>query len=390
LPTRRGFDSFRGPYLGALHFSSHLRKPTVGEGPDGYDFRHNEEVDLAANGTYSSDLIAEYADELIRSHVVEYKDNPLFLYLPFQDVHSPLEVPDEYLDLYPNMKNKARQKFSAKVSALDDSIGKIIKSLRENGLYENSLIVFTADNGGQVLAGGNNYPLRGIKSTIWEGGTRAAAFVHAPYILNRQGEISNNLMHVTDWLPTFISAAGGNLDELLNEQSIDGIDQWASLLGNTESPRTEMIYNIDPGSRNSKEFFIHAGIRVNEMKLLLGNPGQPDRAIPVEEVIEMDEALEEQLNYLLHLFASTDIPCPLVRLYNLTADPNEQHNLAKEMPEHVELLTERLQPYFDTMLAPHVAKQVPEGNPNLENGGFWGPGWCTAQPETCTTDSCAL
>ena len=46
----------------------------------------------------------------------------------------------------------------------------------------------------------------------------------------------------------------------------------------------------------------------------------------------MDEALEEQLNYLLHLFASADIPCPLVRLYNLTADPNEQHNLAKEMP----------------------------------------------------------
>ena len=76
------------------------------------------------------------------------------------------------------------------------------------------------------------------------------------------------------------------MDELLNEQSIDGIDQWASLLGNTESPRTEMIYNIDPGSPNSKEFFIHAGIRVNEMKLLLGNPGQPDRAIPVEEVIE--------------------------------------------------------------------------------------------------------
>ena len=76
------------------------------------------------------------------------------------------------------------------------------------------------------------------------------------------------------------------MDELLNEQSIDGIDQWASLLGSTESPRTEMIYNIDPGSKNSKEFFIHAGIRVNEMKLLLGNPGQPDRAIPVEEVIE--------------------------------------------------------------------------------------------------------
>ena len=57
-------------------------------------------------------MIAEYADEIIKTHSEEYKDNPLFLYLPFQDVHSPLEVPDEYLDLYPNEKNKARQKFS--------------------------------------------------------------------------------------------------------------------------------------------------------------------------------------------------------------------------------------------------------------------------------------
>ena len=57
-------------------------------------------------------MIAEYADEIIKTHSEEFKDNPLFLYLPFQDVHSPLEVPDEYLDLYPNEKNRARQKFS--------------------------------------------------------------------------------------------------------------------------------------------------------------------------------------------------------------------------------------------------------------------------------------
>ena len=57
-------------------------------------------------------MIAKYADETIRSHSEEFQDNPLFLYLPFQDVHSPLEVPQEYLDLYPDMKNKARQKFS--------------------------------------------------------------------------------------------------------------------------------------------------------------------------------------------------------------------------------------------------------------------------------------
>ena len=70
-------------------------------------------------------MIAEYANEIIKTHSEEYKENPLFLYLPFQDVHSPLEVPDEYLDLYPNEKNKARQKFS--------------------GLKKNYYIIFTTE-----------------------------------------------------------------------------------------------------------------------------------------------------------------------------------------------------------------------------------------------------
>merc|ERR1712018_415635 len=99
------------------------------------------------------------ADDLIKSHVSEHSETPLFLYLPFQDVHSPLQVPDEYLELYPEVKNEARRKLLAKASALDDAIGQIISALKSNGLYENSIIVFTSDNGGQVLHGGNNYPL---------------------------------------------------------------------------------------------------------------------------------------------------------------------------------------------------------------------------------------
>ena len=128
------------------------------------------------------------------------------------------------------------------------------------------------------------------------------------------------------------------MDELLNEQSIDGIDQWASLLGNTESPRTEMIYNIDPGSPNSKEFFIHAGIRVNEMKLLLGNPGQPDRAIPVEEVIEgllnlhhyfalNTSSYIELLNiqFLNSIFSEECCSCRLWFLYSLSTLKLKNH-----------------------------------------------------------------
>ena len=82
------------------------------------------------------------------------------------------------------------------------------------------------------------------------------------------------------------------------------------------------------------------------------------------------------------------------RLYNLTADPNEHNNLAQDMPEMVEMLSLRLEPYFDSMIPPHVAAQVEEGNPNLneKEPGFWSTGWCTAQPETTckTSESCVF
>ena len=79
------------------------------------------------------------------------------------------------------------------------------RSLRRAGLYDNTVIVFTSDNGGQVLSGGNNYPLRGNKVTLWEGGTRAASFVHSP-LLERPGRVSRAIIHVTDWYPTRAAA----------------------------------------------------------------------------------------------------------------------------------------------------------------------------------------
>ena len=88
------------------------------------------------------------------------------------------------------------------------------------------------------------------------------------------------------------------------------------------------------------------------------------------------------------MFQSSEVLCDQIRLYNLTSDPNEKNNLAEGMPEIVEMLTEKLKPYFNSMIPPHVKAQVIEGNPNLfENGGFWRPGWCTAEPETCTSNS---
>ena len=121
LPTERGFDTFHGYYTGAEEYYTHTRGATIGGGPPGYDFRSGNEVDHGANGTYSSFLIADRATRIIENHVKTNFEDPLFMYLPFQNVHSPLQVPKNYSDLYPHLKNAYRKTYSGKFSMILNS-----------------------------------------------------------------------------------------------------------------------------------------------------------------------------------------------------------------------------------------------------------------------------
>lgn len=97
------------------------------------------------------------------------------------------------------------------VAALDRSVGRVVTALEERGMLENSIIVFMADNGAPTLGRfpnwGSNYPLRGLKETMWEGGVRGAAMIWSP-LIPAAPRVSNELMHITDWLPTLYAAGG--------------------------------------------------------------------------------------------------------------------------------------------------------------------------------------
>ncbi|GFS12535.1 arylsulfatase B [Elysia marginata] len=191
---------------------------------------------------------------------------PLFLYLPYQNVHEPLEVPKNYSELYPNIKDEKRKVFSGMVTALDDAVGDVVANLKRKGIYNNTLIVFTADNGGWVNYGGNNYPLRGGKFTVFEGGTRAAGFVHGP-MFNKTGIKYDGLIHIVDWLPTLAEAAGAANDA----HDLDGVSQWQSLLSATvPSKRQEVVYNLDLSWGPVQG---RAAIRHGDYKLVAGFPG---------------------------------------------------------------------------------------------------------------------
>ncbi|XP_063601652.1 arylsulfatase B-like [Penaeus indicus] len=295
-PTSRGFDTFYGYYTGAEDYFHHFRlqmgrkeMPNFVEYPShktkkgtrfGYDFRNNTTPDLSVDGTYSTYAFASYVENLLSSRSPR---DPMFLYLPFQSVHSPLEVPENYTRPYRHIKHKDRRTKLGMVTAMDEAVGRVVAALKSSGHYNNSVIVFTTDNGGPTVSAGNNWPLRGNKSTLWEGGTRGAAFVHSP-LLQNPGTVSHKLIHVTDWYKTFMGLAGGEAPK-----DTDGFDQWSALDGLSESPRTRMIYNID----NTTTF--SAGIRYGDYKLLVGNPGPGEWTPPPEDAQDTNSTVNPAL-----------------------------------------------------------------------------------------------
>jgi len=133
------------------------------------------------------------------------------------------------------------------LSAVDEGIANVTAALARNGMLDETLLVFTADNGGPTTTGdgvgARNWPLRGGKHSIWEGGVRATAFVHGPPALlpSGGGAAYEGLMHGADWLPTLSSVAGYDLNQTL---PLDGVDQWAALSGSGQQsgfPRSSVV-----------------------------------------------------------------------------------------------------------------------------------------------------
>ncbi|CAL1533543.1 unnamed protein product [Lymnaea stagnalis] len=368
-PTYRGFDSFFGYYNSMEDYYNKTYD-------NGYDFRDGKDVYRAANGTYSSYLYTERMEQVIASHD---QRQPLFLYLPFQNVHEPLEVPKNYSDLYPNIKDEARRTLSGMVTALDDAVGSVVAALKKKGLYEQSLIVFTADNGGWVTYGGNNYPLRGGKFTVFEGGTRSVAFVHSP-MFGQKGFRYDGLMHMVDWFPTLVEASGSTY----TDPDQDGVSQWSSLQTfSTPSKRQEVVYNLDLSIDPIQG---RAAIRVGDFKLVAGFPGlYPDWYKPgqiTSDALANISHLAHQISDTGHInwsgVSETLIamePPIFCYLFNVTDDPTESKNIYDKHPDIVQQLEARLAYHKTRYVPPDFPPYTPEADPS-RFGGVWTPGWC--------------
>ncbi|KAK6191760.1 hypothetical protein SNE40_003362 [Patella caerulea] len=362
-PTYRGFDSFYGYYNGQEDYYSHKIM-------FGLDYRDDKKVVDDKEGVYSAFSYTERAKKIIESHNTS---DPMFLYLAFQDVHAPLQVPKRFEDMYSNINDKNRRIYSGMVSALDEAVGNITKSLVQNGFMDNILIVFTADNGGIPTFGGNNLPLRGAKSTLWEGGTKGASFVYSPTLLDKTGYINTEMMHATDWFATFLDVAGGQ-----PEKGVDGISQWDMLRTGSPSKRNEFIYNIDEINKN-------AAIRYGDLKLIEGSAGRFNDWYPVptsnlenfktaDHIYDLNEKTDLGVEHFeIENIAESDEP--QYRLFNITADPTEHFDIADQFPDLVTKLKDKLVEYKKLLVPAFDPSFSPKSLPIFYDG-VWTPGWC--------------
>jgi arylsulfatase B len=389
-PTYRGFDSHLGYWTGHQDYFDH----TAVEAPGwGLDMRRNMDVAYDLHGSYSTDVFAKEAVNVINSH---NSSTPLFLYLAHAAVHSgnpynPLPAPDETVEKFDYITDYKRQRFAAIMSKLDDSVGAVVNALAERNMLENSVIIFSTDNGGAAagfnLNAASNYPLRGVKNTLWEGGVRGAGLLWSPLIKQPQ-RVARQFMHISDWLPTLLSIAGGNVSQLEN---IDGVDQWQSLSEDLASTRTAILHNID-------DIYGNAALTVGTWKLVKGTTyngtwdnwygpsgrdydynatlvidsvtGQALKSINISLTPEMIEVLRNFSTISCSNSNIRDVTCKPVEascLFNITEDPCEMNNLADEYPEILKSLEETLIKFNNTAVLPGNLPLDPRGDPKYWN-----------------------
>lgn len=292
MPLNNGFDEFFGvPYSNDM--DNHYYRNIDFQSPPLPLYRNNEIIE---NGPDQDYLTRIYTEEAVRQ-IKEKDGRPFFIYLAHNMPHYPLHAS-------PDFKGKSKLGiYGDVIMELDWSMGEIINCLKQEGIYDNTIVIFTSDNG---PAAGSALPLRGRKAQTWEGGQREPGIIAWPGHIPA-GVTSNEFVTTMDLMPTLASIAGANIPEGL---SFDGAD-IESLLVNPE--KTDLPDR--PFYYWSRDGEIEA-VRLGEWKLHIKKTRGWNTA--------------EQ----------GDFP---VSLYNLNEDISEQNNLAMKNPEKVEELFELIE-----------------------------------------------
>jgi arylsulfatase A-like enzyme len=292
-PARRGFDEFFG-FLGGAH--GYLgQRPAAAQGANAIR-RNDAPVD---EKEYLTTAITREAVSFIDRH----KAAPFFLYVPYNAVHTPQQVPPKYVEPFASVKDEKRRLMLAMLAALDEGVGQILGKLRDTGLEENTLVVFISDNGGPTFGNASrNTPFRGIKGELWEGGIRV------PFMLQwkgrlRPGQVIDHPVIALDLFPTSLAASGVDPRP---QPPLDGVNLLPWLEGKAQGrPHDTLYWRFKP----------QWAIRDGDYKLIA-----PRNAAP--------------------------------QLFDLSKDPGEKSDLSKDKPEVAKRLREKYDAWNAQLMEP--------------------------------------
>ncbi|XP_071453512.1 arylsulfatase B-like [Hetaerina americana] len=425
-PEFRGFDSHFGHWTNQQDYYDH----TGFYGDDwGLDMHRGLEPAWDVHGKYTTELYTEEAVNVINDHK---RNKPLFLYLSHHAVHSanfyePLQAPDKTVEEFSYIENYQRRKYAAMIHWLDESVGKVVEALAANGMLNNSIIIFATDNGGAPDGlgrnAGSNWPLRGAKFSLWEGGTRGVALIWSP-LLKKRSRLAKQLMHVSDWVPTLLSAVNAS-DKA--SPDLDGHDLWKALVEDASSSRENVLLNIDSVENEAAfrdgdwkikmgAFTLFSGLRdgwygpsglgheyrYNMTLVVNSRVSQAMNSLGYELQEEQIMSLREQARVrcdmestnLENVVYNTDFivgppracdsqvqPC----LFNIRYDPCEKRNLADLYPGILTSLLNKIAQINETALPAANVPTVLESRPSL-----WGYLWTNYGDENVSQDKCSI
>jgi arylsulfatase A-like enzyme len=307
-PQNRGFDHFYGNTVGEVDYFTHQRSGIT---------------DWQRDGKFISEqgyVTTLFGDEAVKVIEEQDKTKPFFLYFASLAPHAPYQAPQADADRYAStIKDPTRRTYAAMITSLDDQVGRIVAALEKRGLRENTLIIFSSDNGGPrsaVVASGahskeeraasgvtqeslpaSNGELRGGKGSLYEGGVRTPTLFNWPGRL--EPRIVNEPLHMVDIMPTALALAGGTANPA--DKPLDGEDIWATVAEGRPSPHDDILVNVEA----FRGAVIKGKWKLIKIALL---PGKTE-------------------------------------LFDLTTDPGEKANVADQNPEVVRDLETRLIAY---------------------------------------------
>ncbi len=322
-PQNRGFDYFYGNLIGEVDYFSKERGGLI-------DWQRNGRF-LRESG-YFTTLIGDEAVSIIDKHETS---SPLFLYVASLAPHAPYQAPKSDIDGYKDAAgNEQRHTYAAMITALDTQVGRIVAALKQKNMFDNTLIIFTSDNGGATSAlfatgarspeertesGGvalgakppaSNGDLRGGKGSLHEGGVRVPAIFHWPAKL--KPKVVDEPIGIVDVMPTILALASGRGSP---DHPFDGKNIWPTLSDSQPSPHEDLLINVEA---------IRGAIRKGNWKLIkvATFPGRTE-------------------------------------LFDLSKDPSEKNNVANQNPEIVKDLEARLVAYAKQMKPAEWIKAQP-------------------------------